>query len=232
LPDYVDANYRQNFINLFSQTAGATLFDAATDLSTHDEENKIVVVSATSGFPLRFVDNIQVLKNKYEEKLLGTDSDLNKLVLHTETFQKPLPSLFIKSREENKKDVLPYVLLAYAMDDLVETQTNNTTGETFKAIGIPTAISGVNDWIDLGQNVLESVEILSGNPSYIKQITDLIDAKIDKEYQHITKKGQLKAKLSSLLTESILPLTGGNQTNDDFIKYRNITLNIISTYKL
>jgi len=225
LPGYYDVTYRANFINIFSQEAGSTIFNNQ-DVVTNDKENQIVIVSATSAFPLRFVDNIKTLKEKYDKKLLEHTAALNKMVLNTETFTKPLPSLFIKTKDEYKKEILPYVLIAYAIDDLVIEKTNNTTGVTYNAIGIPTS-SGVNDWIDVGHNVLESVDNLADNPVDIQKIENFIDAKINKEYVHINKKNQLKEKLTKLLKDNILPLTGGEETNDSFVLYRNATSDII-----
>ena len=225
LPDYNDTDYRNNFINEFADIAGNTGFSIADNVSLNSSINQIVVICAKSAFPLRFVDNLSKLKEAYEMKIMEEKGDLNRILLHTETFAKPLPSLFIKSIDEYKKEVIPTVLIAYATG-LVEGKTNNTTGSTYNAIGINT-VTGLKDWIDLGKNILESVDNLSKTPKDITRITNLIETTLAKEYVHNNKKSELQAKLAILLKDTILPLTGGEETDASFVIYRQAVENII-----
>ncbi len=54
--------------------------------------NRLVVMCAKLGIPLRCVDNLTVLKQKYDELTMSPQSELNKMVLHTESCLK-LPEL-------------------------------------------------------------------------------------------------------------------------------------------
>lgn len=227
LPAYNDpSNFRNKFVDMFSRICPN--FNVNEDLSTNYKENQIVVIAAASGFPLRFVANAANLKSKYEEMLIGPKAALNKMVLHTESFQKPLPELFERTPEQNRKLMMPVCMLAFAMELPVE-KTNPTTGETFKAIGFEDALGKIGDWVNLGKNVFQAIDKLIVSDSNMSRITDLVENKLRTEYLHNEKKAELKAKINDLLDNEILSLCGNNDLDPKYAAYKKAAVEIVQT---
>jgi len=216
LPEYNDpTNFRQKFINKFRDIAPG--FDVNEDLSVNYKVNQIVVIAAASAFPLRYVSNVATLKEKYREMLKGEQAALNKMVLHTESFVNELPELFYESM--NPQKLIPVMLLAYGMDLLVEKQ-DPSTGATFKAIGFPDEFDVLSGWINLGKNIVQSVERLAVDESNVKKVKKLVDEKLKTEFLHNDKKRALKKAIGELL-QSIQPLFPRGDMDRDYLIYKD-----------
>ncbi|PXV65009.1 tubulin-like protein [Dysgonomonas alginatilytica] len=227
LPEYNDpTNFRKKFVDMFGKICPG--FNLNEDLSTNYKANQIVVVAASSGFPLRFVANVANLKTKYEDMLIGPKASLNKMVLHTESFKKALPSLFEKSIAEKKKELIPTSILAFAMDLTVE-KTDPTTGETFRAIGFADELGMVGDWVHMGKHVLQAVDKLSVSDSNMSRVSALVETKLNTDYLHNEKKVELKKKIADLLNNDVLVLCGNNDLDAQFVTFKNAAIAIIQT---
>ena len=86
--------FRQKLIDAFVKEIPG--FDPKQDIAVNYKTNQIVVISANSGFPLRFLANVKVCKEKYDALVSRQNSKhaFNSMVLHTESFQEELPSLY------------------------------------------------------------------------------------------------------------------------------------------
>ncbi|MDR0507909.1 MAG: tubulin-like doman-containing protein [Dysgonamonadaceae bacterium] len=227
LPEYNDqSNFRQKFINTFQQICPG--FTPTSDLSVNYKSNQIVVVAAASGFPLRFVANVANLKEKYDEKLIGQNAALNKMVLHTETHPKPLPELFAKSIEQKETELIPIILLAYGMN-LVIDKTNPTTGKIFKAIGFPDDFGDLGDWLDLGKTVFEAVEKLAANDRDMEKTTKLVEDKLQTDYIHNAMKKELQQSIADVVKTLVLPLCGNNDLDPRYVQYKAEAVKIFKT---
>jgi hypothetical protein len=227
LPKYDDpSNFRQKFIDLFAQVCPG--FDVNQDLSENDKANRIVIVAAASGFPLRFVSNVANLKDRYDEKLTGAGAALNKMVVHTESHKESLLELFEESIGIKKKRLLPVVLTAFAMQLPVD-KTNPTTGETNKAIGFADELGMDGNWVFLGKNVLQAVDRLAASDSDAGKISKLVKEKLQTDYLHNEKKAVLKKSLAELINTQVLALCGDNDMDDRFVACRNAAIHIIQT---
>jgi hypothetical protein len=230
IPDYNDpTNFRKKFINTFK---GVCLpfcdFTEDSDVSVSYKSNRITVVAAASGLPLRFIANVANLKNEYEAMLIGVKAPLNKMVLHTETFQKPLPELFEKSIQQKSEELIPTIILAYSMG-LVIDKTNPTTGETFKAIGFPDDFGDLGDWLNLGKNPFDSVKKLSTNDSDIDKVSNLVEETVRTQYIHNEKKAELKKTIATFIKTQILPLCGNNDLDEQYKLYKEQATKIFNT---
>lgn len=229
LPEYNDpSNFRDKFIRKFAEMCPGGSFNPGDCLATNYKPNQIVVVAAASGFPLRFVANVAVLKNKYEEKQIGQRAAHNKMVLHTESFREELPSLFEKSKNEKEKALRPTVLLAYAMG-IVTDKTEQATGKSFKVIGFADIFGNISNWMDLGKNILQSVETLATKDADAQKVTNLVNEKLRSEYMHIDKKDSLKKELGRIVNCEVLPLCGNDDLNPVYKDYLNDALKIVET---
>ena len=77
-----DDTFRNDFIQDFGEN-GTIPFSKDSNVSVSFKSNRIVAVTLHGGFPLRYVDNVRVLKEKYD---ILTRSEVNRMVVHTESF--------------------------------------------------------------------------------------------------------------------------------------------------
>lgn len=225
LPKYDDpSNFRDKFVNMFAQISPG--FDPRVDVSTNYKENQIVVIAAASGFPLRFISNMTKLKEVYDGMLIGSKAALNKMVLHTESFKKPLPNLYEKTTEGKKEETLPVCVLAFAMGIAVD-KTDPTTGETFKAIGFVDDLGLIGDWVNLGKNIKQAVNKLSINDRDRSRISALVNDKLKTDYLHNTQKAELKKQIANMLNTDILQLCNNNDLDKEYMEFKNAAIKII-----
>lgn len=219
LPMYEeDAAFRDEFIKDFGES-GKTPFDKDHDVSTNFKSNQIVVVTAHSGFPLRYVDNVRVLKEKYD---ILTRNDVNRMVIHTESFAKELPSLFNKSREGQEKDLMPILLLAYAIGTIIVERENSETGEKEYAFAEKDDRMGrTSRWIRIGENILETLEDLSkqSRAMDVVALKKAVQEELNTNYKHIEKKKALMMKMGKVLDDELLPLFNNNDRDLKFMAF-------------
>ena len=96
-------SFRKKLIDAFVKEIPG--FDPRLDLAVNYKTNQIVVVSAHAGFPLRFLTNVKVCKEKYDTLVshLNSKHTFNSMVLHTESFQEELPSLYEETSAEGDR---------------------------------------------------------------------------------------------------------------------------------
>lgn len=217
LPIYEDNDeFRNDFIKTFG-SSGNISFDVDNDVSENFKSNQIVVITAHSGFPLRYVDNVRILKEKYD---VLVRSDVNRMVVHTESFNNPLPSLYSKDKKEAEKELLPFVLLAYTLDGIIVSRTDEDENE-FKAFaGEKNKMGKVSRWVKVGDNIIETLEELckltrAADASLLKKT---IKEELEKNYRNNEKKEALMLKMGETLENVVLPLAG-SETSKIYEKF-------------
>ncbi|MBO7468606.1 MAG: hypothetical protein J6T81_00600 [Bacteroidales bacterium] len=112
LPKYEDTtNFSEKFKQQFSKTVGSEV-----EVAENFKSNEIVILSMTGGFPLRYLADVNRLKNDYEEKLTDINEKQHKLLLHTEGDGSQFPSLYPETWDDTKKEEFsPYLILAMSM---------------------------------------------------------------------------------------------------------------------
>lgn len=215
LPKYDDpTGFRQKFIDTFKSVCVGFQFNASEDVSDNYKDNQIVVISAASGFPLRFVANVDCLKEKYEQKLKERNHEnLNKMVLHTESL-KSWPSLYNKNMQELVADLRPYIIKAFALG-LVTERENPDTGEHYMALSTPDEY-GFNSYVRLGKDAVQALNELSGDEKNAGTLVKAVDEKLAAEYVHNESKRELKKKIVDFVNNTILPLFNGNDQNREY----------------
>ena len=226
LPKYDDpTNFRQKFIDAFKSVCVGFQFSVNEDVSDNYKDNQIVVISAASGFPLRFVANVDCLRGKYEEKLKEKNHEkLNKMVLHTESL-KSWPSLYNKKTQELIADLRPYIIKAFAMG-LVTNRENPDTGEHYLALAIPDEY-GFNSYVRLGKDAVQALNELSGNEKNADALAKAVDEKLAAEYVHNESKRELKKKIVDFINSVVLPLFNGNDQNREYQQFLQSARSII-----
>ena len=89
-------------------------------------KNEIVILNTVSGFPLRFLEPVKFLKDRYEKKTRGSEAAKeNAFILHGEGDGSQWPRLFAPSGEIIREQARPYLLFAFALEIL---ETNEDRG--------------------------------------------------------------------------------------------------------
>jgi len=197
------------------------------DVSENYKPNQIVLVAANAGFPLRYMSNVKALKDKYDRLISAPEKELNKMVLHTESFNDALPSLFEVDAQELLKEMERPLLLAYPLG-LIAEQSNPTTGEHFEALKVPDETFGGDTWLPLGKDFLSTLKMLAGDFKSATTLKLRVAEELKKQAISNDQKTALKKELGAVINERILNgVCGGNQFDPKYTYYRTLGVDII-----
>lgn len=220
------AAFREKLIREFERQVPG--FNTKEDVSVNYKPNQIVVVAANAGFPLRYLSNLKVLKEKYDRLLAAPEKELNKMVLHTESFGEPLPSLFEKDAMELFKEMERPLLLAYPLGLIVE-QSNPVTGERFEALRVPDTTFGGDTWKPLGKDFMSTLKLLSGDYQTATILKQRVAEELKKQAVSNDQKTALKQRLGEVVNVRVLQtVCAGNQFDPKYEYYRNLAVDIIN----
>lgn len=195
------SGFRDKLIERFRQEFPG--FNPSEDVSENYKETQIVIVAAASGFPLRYVSNVEVLKNKYELKLAHADAELSRVLLHTESCQEDFPSLFELDSAGVRNKIAPYVMLAYVMG-IVRPSMNPVTQEKYDVV-VFTDKYGEETEKRIGKDVTSSIKYLSDDPALADTIVKMVKATCAREVRSNDKKIELHRAIVQQLKNDILP---------------------------
>ena len=197
------------------------------DLSENFKPNQIVVVYANAGFPLRYLENMTTLKEKYDRLLAAPQKDLNKMVLHTETFAKSIPSLFELDAITLLKDIKPTLMLAFSLN-LIQIQQDPTTGAKFYAMNIPDDVFG-DSWVKLAKDFSGCLNALSHDFKKCKMLEAQVEKEMATKARSNEQKAEIRKALGGLVQQLILPtMCEGNQFSPVYAEYKALALEIIN----
>ena len=173
------------------------------DFSENFKSNQMVVVCAKAGFPLRFLLNVQTLRDKYNRLLAAPQGKLNKMVLHTESFATPLPDLFELNSADLEHPAKKATLLALALN-LVQQQQDPVTGEKFLAIKVPDEVFGYQ-WVKIGKDVLGCVNALKQDCKKLKSLEQQVEKELQIQARSNDQKMEVRKLLGGVVQQIILP---------------------------
>lgn len=183
-----------------------------------ERKNEITISSITYCFPLRVLESLPFLKEKYN--YLVNESQLNRVVLHTEDIADKLPDLFVADALPPEKIIdiyAPYLILAYALNTIKYADRNDGTGK--KAYGtIEKNRLGVEMLNPLSDNLFTDIVY---NECFTEEFGETLKEKFTQsirgEYLHVEKRNELLTRIQELVVNIILPECGGNQGSENFI---------------
>jgi hypothetical protein len=91
--------------------------------------NEITLISVTSAFPARFVEDVTFLKDRYDARITATDGDQARFEPHTEGDGTQWPSLFLC--KITRDDALPLLLLARSLGSVQQLEDPQTGASAF-----------------------------------------------------------------------------------------------------
>lgn len=220
-------DFKKKLVQAFVQNVPG--FDPKQDIATNYKDNEIVVISANSGFPLRFLANVKECKKKYDALVTPQNGKctLNRMVLHTESFEKSLPAIFERTKEEIMAEVVKDLMLAHILG-IIKEQQNPQTGAKFDAIGVPDDTFGDIQWKELGKGFADSWESLGQNEALANLLQNLVKKELSVKAKSNDQKAELRKALGQFLQQVILPspLCENNQFNPNYPKFRNWAVEI------
>lgn len=218
--------FRKRLIKAFEQNVPG--FDEKQDVAVNYKNNEIVVVSANSGFPLRFLANVKVCKEKYDALTTtqNTKSALNRMILHTESFKEKLPGLF---EEKPGVETVKHLMLAYALD-IIKEQQDTITGAKFDALRIPDENFG-DQWKPLGKGFAESQDVVCNDFKLAELLKNMVKKELAVQARSNDQKAELRKALGQVVQTLILPssLCENNQFNPNYTKFKNLAIEIIQS---
>lgn len=221
--DEKTAAFRQRLIDAFKTQIPN--FSQKEDVSENYKSNQIVAISANSGFPLRYLANMSVLKEKYDALVNAPDGKFNRMVLHTESFKEPLPALFEMTPEELRFMILRPLMLAFTLG-LVAEQQDPVSGERFLAIKSK-GVFGDN-WIKLGKDFRQCWEMLATDYAKAMQLKAEVDNELPNATRSNEQKAALKPRLGEVLnTHMLASLCENNKFHPNYPKYEKIAYDIL-----
>jgi hypothetical protein len=114
-------SFVENLESIFNGAYPGRVFFSHTD----SKPNEITMINTTNLFPLRFVNAVSLLREKYLLRINNAkDPSRAKLEVHTEDSE--FPSLFVPSVKEIENEAIPYLLLARALDLIVLLENRKT----------------------------------------------------------------------------------------------------------
>ena len=143
LPQCPDkAEFRKNLANLFVRAQGDGVIPHVVD--TNLRSNEITLITFKYAFPLRYLQPVHELKEKYEYRLVQGSRERALLEVQIEDHKPDLPSLLRPPPGQPGKQILPLLQLASALN-LFSRGLNQHTGqwerilEVLDEYGIPQA---------------------------------------------------------------------------------------------
>lgn len=222
---------QQAFYNQLIKAFQAAIpgFSPSDDVAEHYKSNEIVAISANSGFPLRYLSNMTVLKDKYDKLVNAPGGEFNRMVLHTESFSdinKVIPSLYEMDSLTIKKVILPILMLAYALG-LIEEQQDPVTGERFSAMKGKDAF-GNDKWLPLGKDFGQIWEALGQDYGKAMDLKDKVDETLAAQVRSNEQKAVVKQALGNVLQNQVKgSLCEGNQFHPDYAGYEKVAVAIL-----
>lgn len=221
-------DFKERLIEEFKKQKSG--FNPKDDVMVNYKNNQLVVISANSGFPLRFLSNVKVCKEKYDALVTPQNpkSALNRMVLHTESFKDPLPALYEKTKDEIKQEIVKPLMLAYALGIVKEQQ--NSTGAKFDALLIPDDTFG-DQWKELGKGFEGSWDALGDDFSSAELLKKQVKTEMAKQARTNDQKAELRKALGQVVQQRILPspLCENDQFNPNYAKFRNWAMEIVKS---
>jgi len=159
--------------------------------------SEITFISITNLFPLRYVEHVKFLKERYEQRLSqATNPGRIKLEVFCEGDGSQHPRLYTASEEDLRREGLPYVLVAYAVGTL-QMIKSPSTGRSELYLLSKDADGLDNDPIRLGASLGEAVDRLDAkNTAFIKGEVQRL---LQKDYVHVDKQQALTGKIVEIV---------------------------------
>lgn len=176
-------------------------------VESDSKPNEIVLINLINLFPLRYVKQVSLLRQKYDLRVQGANADRAKLELHGEGDGTQFPKLFIPQQTEVVKETVPYVLLAKGLG-LLTNAKNPITGADELIFAAKDEDGFDTDPVMVGKTVLDAPKTLTRAAA--EQIRDAVSRLLGSpEWMLDAKRAELQRAIVGQIDE-IKAARGGN----------------------
>jgi len=199
-----------------------------------ERKNELTITSMTYCFPLRTVNELTFMQERYNQLINDPNSARqNRTLLHTEGTGEQFPSLFVA------KDMLPSDIRKQYTPYLIACFTAGIIKYADRCDGSGLSSYGTVETDDLGLEVLKPLadkftEIpysSSFTKSFGEELSEKTISALKGEYFHVEKRKELVTRVQALIKDVILPECGGNQGTEQFGFFREAALKAIEIIK-
>jgi hypothetical protein len=184
-------------------------------VESDSKPNQIVLVNLTNLFPLRYVKQVAMLREKYEAKVSGRRPERARIELHGEGDGTQFPSLFIPSQAAVVNEVLPFLLLARVMDLLQAPAGTGMNGS--ELVFTAKDRDGFDtEPISLGRTLTEALTRIDRSSSELMRSS--VGLALERDFASESARLQLSKALVALV-EDIKAERGGNVKDDVYRQF-------------
>lgn len=188
LPDSQELpEFRETLKNEFSSNAQIA---AKEVIKTTARQSEITLVTLMSLFPARYVDDVAFLKERYQQRVTGSDAEQAKFELHAEADGSQLPDLFLP--EADPKRYLANLLLAKCME-AVQPIEDPETGVTSLYLLLNDDRGLTREPIKLGKNFAEAYS--NPNAEATDALATAVTQALGSDFLHQSKRDELMKKI-------------------------------------
>jgi hypothetical protein len=194
-----------------------------------DRKNEITVIHLTSGFSLRMVNDLKILKEKYDGQIeRGNNVEVARLVLHMEGNGSQYPSVFALNSEEIEKkrlklaaDALPYMLIAIAKNDIAWQDRLDGTGKKAFCLRKTDEDGFALPPLILGEKVTDLLTAKSIDETFVDDLTSEVRRALADEYLHIAKREELIKSILEIINTKVLLECKNNPADKIYLRFKD-----------
>jgi hypothetical protein len=191
-------------------------------------KNEITVMNLTSCFSLRMVNDVRILKQKYDLALRGNNPEVARLVLHLEGDGSQYPKVFTRTRAEEEEErkaqmasLLPYMLIAVAKNDIAYQDRGDGTGKKAWCMTQIDEDGYPLPPLMLGEKVTDIIKSPVVDEDFAAEVKAKINEALQGEYLHVTKRAELEEAVKKVIKTVVLPECKNNPGDPVFVKFRD-----------
>lgn len=179
--------------------------------------DEITIISYQNLFPIRAIDSMPFLKQKYEELIKSPNestNQTNKILLHSEGDGSQLPPLFGEGTGPTGDELIKYIFLAVSygiikqgIDEMGNSGWGTVIADEF----------GVESFTFISNTFTGILTSRERTPEMTADIVEKIDEEILKPI-HVTQKSEMSQKVKDLMKNSVLPEVG-SPSNEVYKRY-------------
>lgn len=196
------------------------------------KRNEIVMLTLINGFPLRCVENVKTLKEKYDSRLAREDSLKAKMFLHTDNIADKLPKLFIPSQEEVEKEnmsfqqkAIPYIILGSCLNVIQKKEDEN--GYERYALVVKDRFDTYNAVFFMDKKISESQKHITKN--YYRELENVIQPIMNGEYKHRETKEKLENQIIEFVKNIKTERESEDVTYNDYKKQASLLIDKLNS---
>lgn len=228
-----NAAYRNLFKQKCQDVFEGVAFDEHNSICKNDAKNEILFVMVYSGFPLRFIQNVRLMKERYDN-LISVHNEsgaLNRMLLHTESFADgKLPSIYRDGPSVVRRRAIKTTLMIYHVENMIRQLHDPVTGKTRYVINTSTDRMNPN-YVDVDPTFDVTKELLCNNREIRRIVSPWVKARFNEAYPTSEAKIEVSNKIEDFLFTTVLEQYGGNELDPRFAEVRDAANELINDLK-